>query len=68
LLATKIDWKKKRAELSTKRDLLFRKYSRNPHDLNLALEIKTIDDEVAECTDKLREETLAERKSKPAPC
>jgi hypothetical protein len=67
LLKTKIDWKKKRADLTAKRDALFRKYSKDPHDLTLALEIKTLDDDVAECTDKMREELLADRKSKPIP-
>lgn len=58
------DWKTKRDQLSRKRDSLFKTYSRNPDDLSLALEIKTIDDEIAEYTAKLREETLLERKSK----
>jgi len=46
---------------------MFKKYSRNPHDLELALEIKKIDDEIAECTDKMRRENLSERKAKPLP-
>jgi hypothetical protein len=36
----------------------------NPHDLHLALEIKTIDDEIAQYTDKMRQEVLSERKPK----
>ena len=66
-LADKDLWKKKRGDLSDKRNSLFEKYSRNPHDLELALEIKKIDDEIAECTDKMRRETLSEGKTKPLP-
>jgi hypothetical protein len=66
-LASKDLWKKKRGDLSHKRESLFKKYSRNPHDLELALEIKKIDDEIAEYTDKLRRETLSDRKTKPLP-
>jgi hypothetical protein len=67
VLASKNLWKKQREDLSEKRNSLFKKYSRNPHDLELALEIKKIDDEIAEFTDKLRRETLSERKSKSLP-
>ena len=66
-LASKDLWKKKRGELSDKRNVLFKKYSRNPHDLELALEIKKIDDEIADCTDKMTRENLSERKSKSLP-
>jgi hypothetical protein len=57
-------WKKKRDDLNVKRNTLFKKYSKNPHDHHLALEIKKIDDEVADCTDKMRDAKLSERKSK----
>jgi hypothetical protein len=67
VLASKNLWQKQRDELSDKRNSLFQKYSRNPHDLALALEIKKIDDEIAEFTDKMRRETLSERKSKSLP-
>jgi hypothetical protein len=66
-MAGKDLWKKKRGDLNDKRNLLFKKYSRNPYDLELALEIKKIDDEIAECTDKMRRENLSERKTKPLP-
>jgi hypothetical protein len=56
-------WKKKRDDLTAKRDALFKKYSKNPDDYRLALEIKQIDDEVAECTDTMRQEILSGRKS-----
>ncbi len=57
-------WKSKRDDLTTKRNALFKRYSRNPDDLELAVEIKTIDDAIADCTEKMRQETLSERKSK----
>jgi hypothetical protein len=60
-------WKKKRDDLNLKRNALFKKYSQNAHDLDLALQIKKIDDEVAECTDKMTDVILAERKSKSLP-
>jgi len=64
LLATTDVWKKKREDLNNKRNSLFKKYSRSPNELHLALEIKKIDDEIAECTDKMSQERLSERKSK----
>ncbi len=67
VLPSKNLWKKQRDELSDKRNLLFKKYSRNPQDLELALAIKKIDDEIAEFTDKMRRETLSEHKSKSLP-
>lgn len=66
-LASKDLWKKQREDLNVKRNALFKRYSRNPHDLELALEIKKIDDEIAERTDKMRRETLSERKAKALP-
>lgn len=57
--------KKRRDELSSKRNALFKNYSNDPRDLAQALEIKTIDDEIAELTAQMREETVAGRKRKP---
>ncbi len=57
-------WKKKRDGLTTKRNELFKKYSENPDDFVRALQIRKIDDEVAECNDKMRDVKLSERKSK----
>jgi hypothetical protein len=65
--ASKDLWTKKRGDLSDKRNLLFKKYSRNPNDLELALEIKKIDDEIAEYTDRMRRENLSDRKTKSLP-
>jgi hypothetical protein len=41
--------KKKRDFLKIKRDSLFNEYTKDPHNHHLALEIKTIDDEIADC-------------------
>jgi hypothetical protein len=37
----------------TPRGREFEKYSKHPHDVHLAPEIKTIDDEIAECAQKM---------------
>jgi hypothetical protein len=47
LEATVVDERKKRKELTAKRNLLFAQYLKNPQDTRLALEIKLIDDQVA---------------------
>ena len=52
-LTTTDVWKRKRDDLKTKRNSLFEKYSKHPHDVHLALEIKTIDYEIAEFTQKM---------------
>ena len=45
-------WKEKCMALRKKRDSLFKEYTKRPHEYQLALEIKTIDDEIAECNEK----------------
>ena len=45
---TTIDEKKKRGDLKAKRDLLFERYVKRPMDTHLALEIKVLDDQLAE--------------------
>jgi len=40
-------------ELGAKRNLLFERFLKNPLDTRLALEIKIIDDQVAECTQQM---------------
>jgi hypothetical protein len=54
MLATLVEWKSKRDELKARRDPLFKKYLKNPQDTRLALEIKNIDDEIAECTERMQ--------------
>ena len=59
-------WKKKRDELTVKRKPLFEKYTERPYDLDLAVEIKIIDYEIAECTQKLEQERRSGRPTSPA--
>jgi hypothetical protein len=47
-LDTALDEKKKREALKAKRNLLFDEYLKSPWDTRLALEIKLMDDQVAE--------------------
>jgi len=49
VLETAIDMKRKREELKAKRNPLFARFLKDPLDTRLALEIKIIDDQVAEC-------------------
>lgn len=51
-----IDWKTKRDRLRSKRGPLFENYLKHSYDIRLALEIKIIDDQIAECTEHLVEE------------
>jgi hypothetical protein len=46
---------RKREELTAKRNLLFKRFLRNPVDTRLALKIKAIDDQVAECMERMRQ-------------
>jgi hypothetical protein len=48
VLETTIEEKKKREDLKAKRDLLFERYVKRPMDTHLALEIKVLDDQLAE--------------------
>jgi hypothetical protein len=49
-------WKRKREDLKSKRMPLFKRYEKSPHDLRLALEIRIIDDQIAECTHQIEQE------------
>jgi hypothetical protein len=51
---TPIDAMRKREELKAKRNLLFRRFLQNPLETHLALEIKIIDDQVAECAELMK--------------
>jgi hypothetical protein len=48
-------WKEKRRVLKIKRDSLFKEYTKRPADHHLSLEIKRIDDEIAESNQKEQE-------------
>lgn len=60
MLENAIDVRRKREELKAKRNLLFQRFLKNPLDTRLALKIKTIDDQVAECTQQM--ERMKERR------
>jgi len=53
MLANEVDARRKREELKAKRNLLFKRFLKNPLDTRLALKIKIIDDQVAECTEQM---------------
>jgi len=55
--AASVDWKSKRDELKAKREPLFNRYLKHPNDIRLALEIKKIDDQIAECTEQMQPRT-----------
>jgi hypothetical protein len=46
---------KKRQELRARRDSLFQRFEKNPDKMHLALEIKIIDDRIAECTHLIKQ-------------
>jgi hypothetical protein len=56
LLAIAKDWKKRREELIAQRAPLSARYQRNPGDLQLAVKLMKIDDEIAECTEFMTRE------------
>jgi hypothetical protein len=49
-------WKRKREDLKNRRTPLFKRYEKSPNDLSIALEIKIIDDQIAECTQQMERE------------
>jgi hypothetical protein len=52
-----IDEKRQREELKARRDALFEQYLKNPLKTRLALEIKTLDDQIAEHTKQIEQKT-----------
>ena len=46
-----IDWSSIRKELATKRTELFDRFTKNPQDIRLAIEIKLLDDQMLECSE-----------------
>jgi hypothetical protein len=57
VLETATDEKKNREDLRAKRDLLFARYLKRPMDTHLSLEIKSIDDQLAEPTKQVKRKT-----------
>ena len=56
-------WKKKRDDLKLRRDSLFAAYTKDPQNIHLAREIKSIDDEIADCTQRVEQERRAEQRA-----
>lgn len=56
-------WKRKREDLMNRRTALFKRYEKSPGELNLALEIKSIDDQIAECTHQIECENRTSARS-----
>jgi hypothetical protein len=50
---TAVDWAKKRKGLKAKRNYLFAQFEANPANTRTGLEIKKLDDELAECEEHL---------------
>ena len=48
-----LEIQKRKLELKARRKPLFDWYEKNPHDTNLVLEIKFVDDQIAECNEEL---------------
>jgi hypothetical protein len=57
LSETAIEEKRKRDELKAKRELLFERYLKHPMDTRLALEIKIMDDQLAEAASQTKRKT-----------
>ena len=57
LSETAIEEKRKRDELKAKRELLFERYLKHPMDTRLALEIKIMDDHLAETASQTKRKT-----------
>jgi len=53
-----VDARAERDDLIIKRNALFKRYSRKPNDLQLAVEIKTLDDAIAGCMEKITQDIL----------
>jgi hypothetical protein len=62
---TSIGEKRMRAELKIKRRLLFEQYLQNPLQTQLALEIKKIDDQVADFVERLERRSVSRKTGQP---
>jgi hypothetical protein len=52
MISTQTIQERKR-ELKARRKPLFDRYEKNPHETSLVLEIKIVDDEIAECNQEI---------------
>jgi hypothetical protein len=49
-----VNWENRLDELKYRRVLLFESYKQQPRNQLLALQLKRVDDEIAECTERIR--------------
>ena len=54
VLLTELEWKDKRTGLTAKRHGLSEQFEVTPDNIGLGEEIKGLDDQIAECTEKMR--------------
>ena len=52
------DLQKRKLELKAMRKPLFERYEQNPNNTSLVLEIKIVDDQIAECTKQIERERM----------
>ena len=57
-MLTTLDVQKRKRELKARRKPLFEWYEKNPNDTSLVLEIKIVDDQIAECNDQIERERI----------
>jgi len=65
LLELAADEKQMFEKLKAKRHQLFERFSKNPRDIRLAVEIKLLDDQLAELTRQLDRKTASRRVQQP---
>ncbi|HEX4003340.1 MAG TPA: hypothetical protein VHX36_11880 [Candidatus Acidoferrales bacterium] len=53
---TSIDWKNVRTQLAKQRKELFELLEKNPENIRLAAEIKRLDDQISECSERIQRE------------
>jgi hypothetical protein len=58
VLPTKLGWEDKRTGLTAKRGWLSKQFDAAPNNIRLGVEIKGLDDQIAECTEHMRLEQL----------
>jgi hypothetical protein len=54
LPAAELEWKNRREGLNAKRYGLFEQFELTPNNIGLGQEIKTLDDQIAECTEHMK--------------
>jgi hypothetical protein len=54
------DLQKRKLELKAMRKPLFERYEQNPNNTSLVLEIKIVDDQIAECTQQIDRQRTSE--------